>query len=168
MSNTIKYKGMILEEATYDKAVVFESPRRAVVWDTNKVGLTEYSERNVVAIIPYLDNPVVTENNGLHWGHCAFLDATNTDRATKRELSLWLSMGFGEATADSNLETAIVTTHYDYRNTERNTPVTPGVMVRKWEDTEWHEPTKKYMGLKYMKLAWLMNKADGCVGSAET
>lgn len=63
---------------------------------------------------------------------------------TNRELTRWLAQGNGECKS-SNSDMWFSTIHY-YWSGEDNTPAK--ALVRKWEDTEWHKPTREYMGLE--------------------
>ena len=66
--------------------------------------------------------------------------------ATYLEFSRWLSQGNGQVHTDSRdgmTDTAIV-----YDDTCDDTPVRDGLQARKWGDTEWHEPTIDYLGIK--------------------
>ena len=63
---------------------------------------------------------------------------------TNRELARWLAQGNGEC-KQSDSDMWLSTYHY-YWSGEDNTPAE--ALVRKWEDSEWHEPTREYMGLE--------------------
>lgn len=64
---------------------------------------------------------------------------------TNRELARWLAQGNGEYYAyDCDGWESYRCIEYQY---EKDNLTVSKVMVRKWEDTEWHEPTREYMGL---------------------
>ena len=143
---TINYNGMELEEVT--KPQIFDPPKKCVVFDS-------YDEkksiiRNVVAVLPASFNKcggilsVITEEKQ-YWKHCALLpDPPKPRRATNRELSRWLAQGNGECLgSQDDADTA-----WNYPMEISNAPLREGAKVRKWSDTEWHEPTVDYMGLE--------------------
>lgn len=61
---------------------------------------------------------------------------------TNRELVLWLAQGNGLVEYDG-----IVGISWSYGITKPDAGVRSGVAICKWDDTEWHEPTREYMGL---------------------
>ena len=62
-------------------------------------------------------------------------------RATNRELSRWLAQGNGECLgSQDDADTA-----WNYPMECSNMPLREGAKVRKWSDTEWHEPTVDYL-----------------------
>lgn len=140
---TINYNGMELEEVT--KPQIFDPPKKCVVFDS-------YDEkksviRNVVAVLPASFNEcggilsVITEEKQ-YWKHCALLpDPPKPRRATNRELSRWLAQGNGECLgSQDDADTA-----WNYPMESSNAPLREGAKVRKWSDTEWHEPTVDYL-----------------------
>lgn len=65
---------------------------------------------------------------------------------TYRELAKWLMYGTGEFLY---VNSGFVTTYFSYDLTKGNDPVDVNTyQVRKWDDTEWHAPTRKYMGIE--------------------
>ena len=139
----INYNGMELEEVTTPQ--IFDPPRRCVVFDS-------YDEkksiiRNVVAVLPASFNEcggvlsVITEEKQ-YWKHCALLpDPPKPRRATNRELSRWLAQGNGECLgSQDDADTA-----WNYPMECSNMPLREGAKVRRWDDTEWHEPTVDYL-----------------------
>lgn len=60
---------------------------------------------------------------------------------TYRELNRWLAQGNGEASKDAWRD---VITYLDYIKEKENEPVDDCLRIRKWEDTEWHKPTREY------------------------
>ena len=65
-------------------------------------------------------------------------------RATYRELAMWLAKGNGEYKIIGYLGAG---TKHEYMEEHGNKPLTHDYRVRKWTETEWHEPTIAYMGL---------------------
>lgn len=137
----MKYKGIELREFTSDKPVVFDPPRKMLVWD----GLSDSPvEVEVYAFMPAWRYPVATANQT--FAHCAEIpEQPEPRRATNRELAYWLAQGYGEFSWASS-EVA----HYDfaYGFDETGDACGEDIHVRKWDDDEWHEPTADYMGLE--------------------
>lgn len=147
---TINYNGMELEEFTSDKPVAFPEGTRAICWDSDKYEEGFWSLLDIVAFIPYLEDPVLTRDcsndyQDSPYRHCALLpDPPKPRRATNRELSRWLAQGNGESLgSQDDADTA-----WNYPMESSNAPLREGAKVRKWSDTEWHEPTVDYMGLE--------------------
>lgn len=68
-------------------------------------------------------------------------DPPKPRRATNRELSRWMAQGNGECLgSQDDADTA-----WNYPQECSDTDVREGAKVRKWEDTEWHEPTVDYL-----------------------
>ena len=63
---------------------------------------------------------------------------------TNRELARWLVQGNGELLFP---EVERCCTNFNYDDDKRNKPVDTRFLVRKWDDYEWHVPTREYMGL---------------------
>jgi len=144
---TINYNCMELEEFPSDKPVVFEKPRKALCWDGDNYDTSSRSECNVIAVIPYMNPPIYTESRDgrqdSSWYHCALLpDPPKPRRATNRELARWLAQGNGEI---QNLERGSILTALIYSTNEEHEDCLEDKMVRKWSDTEWHEPTVDYL-----------------------
>jgi hypothetical protein len=143
---TINYNGMELEEIT--KPQIFDPPRRCVVFDSYDEKMSVV--RNVVAVLPASFNTcggilsVITEEKQ-YWKHCAVLpDPPKPRRATNRELSRWLAQGNGECLgSQDDADTA-----WNYPMESSNVPLREGAKVRKWSDTEWHEPDVFYMEIE--------------------
>jgi hypothetical protein len=146
---TINYNGMELEEFTSDKPVAFPEGTKAICWDSDIYKKGFGSELDIVAFIPYLKDPVLTRD-GLNdyqdspYRHCAILpDPPKPRRATNRELSRWLAQGNGEILD----KTHYINTGHEYFRSLDDDEVHLTIKVRKWSDTEWHEPTVDYLGL---------------------
>ena len=66
-------------------------------------------------------------------------------RATYLELAMWLAQGNG-LFEDKNSQLLRMFSNLDRETANDELP--DFVLVRKWDDKEWHEPTAGYMGLK--------------------
>jgi hypothetical protein len=143
---TIKYNGMELEEVTTPQ--IFDPPRKCVVWSDN----IRPVERNVIAVLPKVSYPVIIEFDStgiIQCQHCALLpDPPKPRRATNRELARWLAQGNGEwgISKFGVIDKAEIGWFYD-TGYEKQT-FQSNLRVRKWSDTEWHEPTVDYLGLE--------------------
>lgn len=135
---TIKYNGVEIQSITECK--VFEEPRKMLVWNTSYGGPIE---KMVCAIIPYRHaGSVITMCDAFEY--CAEIpEKPAPSRATNRELAKWIASGNGEI--KDIIDVAI--TFCTYPNGLENTEVRNGIKVRKWDDTEWHEPTVDYMDI---------------------
>ncbi len=135
----MKYKGIELTEFTSDKPVVFDPPRKMLCWDYG----CKPCEDMVDGYFPNRSGHVLGSFE--IWTHCAEIPEEPKPRlATNRELAKWLAQGNGEWRNSSPLLPACST---DLIYTEDADPAS-NLLVRKWDDTEWHEPTVDYMGLE--------------------
>ena len=143
----MEYNGIKLKEVTESQIV--DPPKKMLVWDH------EYGtvlKADVLAIVNgrKYDYPVIT-TSGL-FRHCAEIpEELKPRRATNRELSKWLGQGNGECGNgyDDLLKANLVSSTYTYRDIESDSAVPTCIIVRKWEDADWHEPTVDYMGIEY-------------------
>lgn len=141
----MKYKGLELKEFTSDKPVVFDPPKKMVVWDYEEDD-DDDDEPNttideVVCFIPGRYAQVVTM--GGFYSDCAELPKTKkARRATNLELSKWLAHGNGQW---RDAVSFVRRTDFFYTD---DTNAVRDILVRKWDDSEWHEPTTDYMGLE--------------------
>ena len=136
---TINYNGMELEEVTTPQ--IFDPPIEMVVCDES----TTPKKAKVIAILApscELRYRVVT-NDIYFYTRCAFLpDHPKPRRAKNRELARWLIEGKAQIRySDSDM----VYVGWNYKEFEDDLPCSNNVLVRKWEDDEWHEPTVEYM-----------------------
>lgn len=126
----IKYNGQYVEIVTTPQ--VFEKPKEMLAWNGNLP-----TRRMIVAILPN-GTAIDTDKNWL--SQCAFIPIR---RATTRELSKWLAQGNGEVmNINGSVDTA-----WEYPHHWSNESVRDCVKVRKWDDTEWHEPDVEYLGI---------------------
>ena len=76
--------------------------------------------------------------------HCAEIPEPQT--VTERELAQWLAQGNGEMRYSPEHKTCY--SHSSYLLGDADKPVTLAYVVRAYKDTEWHSPTRKYLGLE--------------------
>lgn len=139
---TINYNDMELEEVT--KPQIFDPPRKCLVWDENP---RPYCTLPVSAIGRTMFGLRVLSDDGATWRHCAILpDPPKPRRATIRELAKWCAQGNGQIQDASKLN--CVFTGLDYGPDCDDWAAPEIYKVRKWSDTEWHDPTVDYLGLE--------------------
>ena len=142
---TINYNGMELEEVTTPQ--IFDPPRRCVVWDDNT---TNWKTAEIIAVFApssRLQYKSLSKSANFY-KHCALLpDPPKPRRATNRELSRWLAQGNGEY-RDTCIARTLCTANFTYAIDKGDKHLEPFIEVRKWSDTEWHEPTVDYLGLE--------------------
>ena len=139
----MQYKGHELKVITEPQ--IFDPPKEMLVWDD---GSHNACIANVYAIGPRsMMFPVRTINlnsdiEGTQYQCCA--EIPKPRRATMRELAKWLAQGNGE------MKVGELVKHYffEIKYYEEDFPSYESWKIRKWEDTEWHEPTIDYMGLE--------------------
>ena len=132
----MKYKGIELKEVTEPQ--LFNPPKKMLVWGRYK----SITELYVYAIVSREDFPVICENTT--WRHCAEIPAvTELELVTYRELAHWLAKGNGEVMWANN-----VLSNWNYSTDEESKALDESLSVRKWDDTEWHKPTREYLGLE--------------------
>ena len=133
----MKYKGIELKEVTEPQ--LFDPPNKMLVWDRDN----KYpSTANVYAIVSRKYFPVICENST--WRHCA--EIPESTLATFRELSRWIAQGNGELVFGDTSTTCYP--YLTYQRDSANVHVGSDYSVRKWDDTEWHKPTREYLGLE--------------------
>ena len=131
----MEYKGIELKEVTEPQ--FFNPPKKMLVWDHygDVVELKVYAVVNRGA-----DSfPVICQYST--WKHCAEIPESKS--VTYRELSRWIAEGNGEIKYSNT-----VLTNWNYSIKDENEFVSENFSVRKWDDTEWHKPTREYIGLK--------------------
>ena len=129
------YKGIELKEVTEPQ--LFDPPKKMLVWESYE----NITELNVYAIVGRKDFPVICENST--WKHCAEIPESKPKSVTYRELSRWLAEGNGEVMWANN-----VLSNWNYSTDEESKALDESLSVRKWDDTEWHKPTREYLGLE--------------------
>lgn len=130
----MKYKGIELTEVTEPQ--IFDPPKEMLVWDDD-VGCTSIS--NVYAIVNCKSDRVITKYST--WKHCAEIPEAKI--VTYRELARWLAGGNGEVKSANT-----VCANWNYYAESENKSIPNYFSVRKWDDTEWHKPTREYLGLE--------------------
>lgn len=137
----MKYKGIELKEFASDKPVVFDPPKKMLVWDKNA---GDPVQTFVHAYVPQVSLSAITDSG--NYAHCAEIPEQPKPRlATYFELVKWLAQGNGLCTHCSGVS---VWTDVDACEDELENECNPDWRVRKWDDREWHEPTADYMGLE--------------------
>ena len=132
----MKYKGIELTEVTEPK--LFDPPKKMLVWGRYE----NITELDVYAITSRKDFPVICENST--WKHCAEIPKVPESKlVTYRELARWLSEGNGEV-----MWSKTICSNWNYSNDDENEALDESFTVRKWDDTEWHKPTREYLGLE--------------------
>ena len=138
----MKYKGMELKEFTSDKPVVFDPPKKMLVWCKGEL---VPNEEEVLAFFPGRSYPVILKDDS--YLACAEIPGQpKPRRATNRELAKWLAQGKGmlKTSRGASIYTSLSGLEED-RLADR---CSDELVVRKWDDDEWHEPTVDYMGLE--------------------
>ena len=134
----MKYKGIELNEFTSNKPVVFDPPKRMLVW--NGYDNKPFKE-SVVAFIPNRCCPVVGTNYTFE--HCAEIPEESSELATVIQLAKWVATGNGLLKRG-----CCITNYVSFDEIDENSPVSDATLVRKWGDKEWHKPTREYLGLE--------------------
>lgn len=80
------------------------------------------------------------------WVLFYLVEAPKETLCTRRELANWLAHGNGEYILTN---TAVPSANYCYAATCGDKPVQDNCRVRRWEDEDWHVPTKEYMNEVY-------------------
>lgn len=134
----MKYKGIELEEITEPQ--ILENPEKMLVWDSDR---QTPKECDVYAIVDRGPNSCNVICQVSTYRHCAKIPKV---LATNRELARWLAEGNGEVMSCGNVSEVLSSFSYD--STAANEPIAGKFIVRKWDDTEWHEPSREYLGLE--------------------
>ena len=72
---------------------------------------------------------------------------------THRDMSRWLSQGNGEYTEKGLRDTSInCYANFNYPSLFQDEPIPDSFLIRKWDDDEWHSPTREYMGLNTQEV----------------
>ena len=135
-----KYHGIELKEVT--KQQVFDPPKEMLVWDDEPSGI--YKKVVCAIASKRLEYPVLTI--GGTYRHCAEIPKSELNSVTYLELSQWLAKGNGRWRKAACMK--MTYTNLSYDESVENEPVDDSSLVRKWKDTEWHKPTREYLGLE--------------------
>lgn len=137
----MNYKGIELKEVT--EPHLFDPPKKMLVWGRYE----SITELDVYAIVSRKDFPVICENT--MWQHCAEIpEVPESKPVTYRELARWLAKGNGEVNDELDDDECAIYTQQFYWKGRENDTVGDSLNVRKWDDTEWHKPTREYLGLE--------------------
>lgn len=136
----MKYKGKELKEIT--ALQIFDPPKYVIVWDNED---SEPLKREVCAIIKHKKSNLAITTDIVYFCHCAEIpEEPKPRRATNRELAKWIAQGKGEKLYDNR----IIETNHKYDSCNESNPVNGYTLIRKWDDTDWQEPTVDYMGIE--------------------
>lgn len=150
---TIKYNGVEIQSITECKA--FEEPREMLVWNKN---FPCPIERMVCAIIPYRHAGSVITTSGAY-EYCAEIPKKpEPRRATWMEVAKWCATGKG-LVYDTNRDK--IDTGVMFTPDNEHEPIMDELKVRKWDDTEWHDPDVEYMGITEVKTYEDVVKREG-------
>lgn len=139
----MKYNGIEFTEFKSDKPVAFNPPKQMLVWNFGSEPVK--SDVCVYAYLP--DHAWPVKCSDMSWRHCAEIpDAPKPRRATNRELARWLAQGNG-LYKNRHVRGQ---SYSDIGSNEftLDDECSTNLLIRKWEDNEWHEPTVDYMGLE--------------------
>ena len=96
----------------------------------------------VLAFIPNRYRKVIEQTSV--YIHCAEIPEVMCRRATNRELAKWLVLGNGQYQVSGGR----IWTEHHYDIGQDDDACSKFILVRKWDDTEWHKPTREYLGLE--------------------
>lgn len=136
----MKYNGIELKEISEPQ--IFNPPKKMLVWARESDGIP--IERYVYAIVDRgADScPVICQY--ATFSHCAEIPAVQESKTvTYRELARWLAKGNGEVMWANN-----VLSNWNYSTDDEAKALDENLSVRNWDDTEWHKPTREYLGLE--------------------
>ena len=152
----MQYNGHELKAITEPQ--IFDPPKKMLVWDD---GYLDCYEKEVSAITEHGTFVCLRDKDAKVYDHCAEIpDDPKPRMATNRELAKWLAQGNGEMTfkskSESDIDNIACPSHCyeeEYADEECDKALKRAedglwIVVRKWDDTEWHEPTVDYMGLE--------------------
>ena len=132
------YKGIELKEFTSEKPVIFDPPKRMLVWDYDDETPTEVE---VLAFIPNRYHKAIEQMSV--YIHCAEIPEESSEMSTVLQLAKWVATGNGLLKRG-----CCITNYVSFDEIDENSPVSDATLVRKWCDKEWHKPTREYLGLE--------------------
>ena len=136
---TINYNGMELEEFAPEDSCFFDPPKKAVFINEDHIPIRE---KRLFSFDKRFHCPFTDEEN-LCWPHCALLpDHPKPRRATWLEVARWCATGNGLVydTDRDKIDTGIM-----FKPSNEHEPIMDEIKVRRWSDTEWHEPDVEYL-----------------------
>ena len=144
---TILYNGMELEVFNPDKSVSFNPPIKGVGWN-NKDVKVEFELSSALSKDIWIHRFIgkSKDDNPVAFMFCALLKEKPAPRkATWLEVAKWCATGNGLVydTNRDRIDTGIM-----FKPDNEHEPIMDELKVRKWGDTEWHEPTVDYIGLE--------------------
>lgn len=141
----MKYKGKDLVEITMQQ--IIDPPREMLVWNYDTAKLNREPHKETVYAVVKIGIRYVAITSSYKWEFCAEIPEESKEskprRATHRELARWCAQRNGE-----NTDGCWVYQAHAYPNTAENKEVDGTILVRKWNDADWHEPTVDYMGIE--------------------
>lgn len=79
---------------------------------------------------------------------CYVIEEPTEGRCTYKELARWVAKGEGVWTWGGTTSAQSVFTELTFIEYDWDEPVPKNAyLIRKWDDTGWHEPTRDYMGI---------------------
>ena len=168
----MQYKGQIIIPFASTTPVSFDPPKKMLCWDADDEKDTDFEPviREVYYYNPFLKIGAVFSGgdgafrrSGVVNDFCAEIPEVESDIASNRELSRWLSSNHGEVkivhwNSNGTNQRVIVGTHWQYHPDETDKPVaygeriTKGITclgVREWNGNEWVAPTKEFINKCY-------------------
>jgi len=137
----MKYSGKELKEFTSEKPVVFDPPKEMLVWDSSA---DDPAQTFVHAYVPQVGLSAITDSG--NFAHCAEIpEEPKSRRATNMELAKWLAQGNGQYSEEDE---TYIWTYFAYVDGDDDCECSKYILIRKWDDSDWHEPTPDYMGLE--------------------
>lgn len=144
----MEYKGQELKEITTPN--IDNLPKKMLVWRLYE----EPCERVVCATaVDHCGGLFFIARQGSEraegvviWPHCAEIPEEPKPRmATWLEVARWCATGNGLVydTNRDKIDTGIM-----FKPSNESEPIIDEIKVRKWNDTDWHEPDVKYMGIE--------------------
>lgn len=84
------------------------------------------------------------DREGNYGWHLFYLvESVDSNMCTEEELAQWLAQGKGLVKHDMH---SLCRAYQTFELEDAEKPVSPRLMVRKWGETDWHKPTKEYIG----------------------
>ena len=143
----MQYKGKEIIEANGADYPLTNTPHKMLVW--NEYGYSEPKcyEKNVLGYWGrhWYAISNINKDSLFAYDHAAEIPTDIETRLTNRELCEWCAKGNGEWCYGEDSKNSVCS-NYTYYQREKDKPCYENIIIRKWSDTEWHEPTKEYIG----------------------